>query len=179
MRSCQRVQHRRCGGSQGLESPSYYQGAESQILVDTESDVTILPYDRYVAIPAEFRPTLAPLMVPLYGATGHPLDVRGTCRVPLGIGNEEILVDCTIVDGGVCPILGMNFMREHKVSLDFGSGEMRFGTTTLCLSGLKAPEAFTVKMVETLKVPAYHEPNLAELGDGVRASQGCWSETEA
>ena len=143
--------------AKGWRAPVTIRGQKVRFLVDTGSDVTILPYDRYKAIPDKYRPILVPLLVPLYGATGHPLDVQGTCRIPLGVGREEIPVDCTIVDGGVCPILGMNFMREHKVSLDFGSGEMRFGSTTLCLSGIKAPQAFTVEMVENLKVPAYHE----------------------
>ena len=132
-------------------------GEKSRFLVDSGSDVTVLPLDRFLAIPAKSRPTLTPLGVPLYGATGHSLDVRGTCTIPLGIGDHVVPVECTVVGGRVCPILGMNFMKQHKVALDFGSGEMRFGNTTLCLSGLKPPAAFTVEVAETLVVPARQE----------------------
>ena len=51
----------------------------------------------------------------------------------------------------------MNFMREQEVSINFGTGEMRFGNATLCLSGPKAPRAFAVELAQDLEVTAQHE----------------------
>ena len=45
--------------AKGWRAPVTIRGQKVRFLVDTGSDVTILPYDRYIAIPAEFRPTLA------------------------------------------------------------------------------------------------------------------------
>ena len=121
--------------SKSWKDPVTIWGQKIRFLVDSGSDVTILPNDRYRAIPRQFRPSLTPLRVPVYGASGHPLTVLGTCQVPIGVGTEVIRVDCTVVDGGICPILGMNFMREQEVPINFGTGEMRFGNATLCLTG--------------------------------------------
>ena len=102
-------------------------GRTLKFLVDSGSDVTILPYGRYLEIPPQLRPPLTPMAIPVYGAGGHPLDVRGTCKVSLGIGTEVFRVDCTVIEGGICPILGMNFIKEHDVSIHFGSGAMQIG----------------------------------------------------
>ena len=77
--------------------------------------------------------------------------------MPIGVGTEVINVDCTVVDGGICLILGMNFMREQEVSIDFGTGEMRFGNSTVCLSGPKAPRAFAVEVALDVEIPAQQE----------------------
>ena len=137
--------------------PVILYGMKLRFLFDSGADVSIVPYDRYLSIPDHLRPILTPLPVDVHGASGHSLDVRGTCRLPLEIGGTTYDVDCTIV-GSDCPaILGMNFMREFDVEADFGRGMLRVNSATVCLFHKRAPRGYAVELATDVDIPPHHE----------------------
>ena len=61
------------------------------------------------------RPTVG-----LVTAAGIPIAIADYVKAPVKIGNVEVTQQFLVVDSLIAPvILGIDFMRRHKVTLDF------------------------------------------------------------
>ena len=137
--------------------PVSIMGRKSRFLFDSGADITIVPYEQYMSLPVCERPNLTPFPIKVRGASGHPLEVRGTCRLPMLIADQEVLVDCTVVGGGCPALLGMNFIQEFDVQADFGRGQLRIGRSTVCCTRRVPPKGYPVELATDVEVPPQHE----------------------
>jgi hypothetical protein len=63
-----------------------------------------------------------------YTAHGEKILIEGEVDITLSIGERDISLRCNIVKDLCYPlILGVNWLKEEKVTLDFHSGEVFFG----------------------------------------------------
>lgn len=94
--------------------------------------------------------------------TGHSLDTLGTTDVTLKLGSQTLHHNMQVirnVDQGT--LLGMDFLKPHKVVLDMGGGICSLYGQNLPL--LKrpqlAPESCTARIMECTTVPPCCEMN--------------------
>ena len=58
---------------------------------------------------------------PLQGATGHNIDIRGVLVGELIVNNQILEVELLITTKPIRPILGIDFLKKHAVSIDIAT----------------------------------------------------------
>ena len=85
-------------------------GSKIDMLLDTGSDRTILPFE-YLSMWGEANFNISKMLIPeLYTANGDNLGAYGTCNLELILGPHKFFVNVVIMPIGknVSPILGMD-----------------------------------------------------------------------
>ena len=89
-----------------------------QMMLDSGSSLSLLRRSSLasmVGVQLSKRPT-----VQLVTAAGTPIPIADYVQAPIKIGNVKITQQFLVVDSLIAPvILGIDFMKRHKVSLDF------------------------------------------------------------
>ena len=90
-------------------------------LVDTGASVSCISEDLYHQLGLNQDYPLQPPNIPtIHGVSNRPMPVRGEAVVPCTIANVEITLTLLVVPQLNIPlILGMDFITEHRVVLDF------------------------------------------------------------
>ena len=136
---------------------------EQQIkcLIDTGSTITILSKTVYESFPDDKRPICQTTSTPVLSADGTPLKVYGYCMFPIQIGTKQFEHDFWIADIQADGILGIDFMKENKCSLDLENNVFKLGPDQIrCISeNLPVPMKTCCRIVlaETKVIPPKHE----------------------
>src|SRR6218665_1921646 len=86
-------------------------------LIDTGSEVSILPSSDAEGL------DLQPSTRVLLAANGTDIRVLGEITIPLKIGREcEVRTSFLVSDQVIEPMLGMDFLRQYRVRIGFGTG---------------------------------------------------------
>ena len=111
---------------------------ETVALVDTGANISILKETIFRSLPAQFR-RLQKSTVRVVSATGDALNVIGKAEIPLKIGTQNIKQEFTVVGNlkQSC-ILGLDFLRKHKINLNLARNIMAFNHEDIPLTGLHA-----------------------------------------
>ncbi|XP_063404462.1 uncharacterized protein LOC134687932 [Mytilus trossulus] len=91
-------------------------------------------------------------------ANGEPIDILGKTQLSICIGQEvgrqSVLVARDLAQE--C-ILGVDFMRAHKLIIDFDTMALKSKTTNICLKKGNANLACNIKCAKKEVIPAGHE----------------------
>ena len=103
-------------------------GRSQLCLVDTGSEVSLIPASTVLGL--EIRPCDRYLMA----ANGSDIRVLGEIRVPIKVRSGfEISSSFLVSDQIADPMLGMDWLREHRCRLGFGTGSLFIGRKRISL----------------------------------------------
>ncbi|CAG2220646.1 unnamed protein product [Mytilus edulis] len=91
-------------------------------------------------------------------ANGEPIDILGKTQLSICIG-QEVGIQSVLVARDLAQecILGVDFMRAHKLIIDFDTMALKTKTTNICLKKGNANLACNIKSAKTEIIPAGHE----------------------
>ena len=94
----------------------------------------------------------------LTAANGQQITVYGHCTLPIHFGsptsNQVIDTQVMIADIRSTAILGINFMAENGVSIDFGTGQITIqGVTVFSSRGPADPKVYRLQCANTTYIP--------------------------
>ncbi len=93
-------------------------------LVDTGCSTTILSSRIFNAIPSSDKPIVQQYNKTLLSADDSPIAVTGRALVNITIGNKTNRHQCIIADVANDGLLGLDFLKEHGMILDFANGKI-------------------------------------------------------
>jgi transposase InsO family protein/predicted aspartyl protease len=103
-------------------------GRPQACLIDTGSEVSLIPFSAVEGL--DLRPCNRFLMA----ANGSDIRVLGEVRVPIKVrGNFNISTAFLVSDQIAEPMLGMDWLREHRCRLGFGTGALFVGRRRISL----------------------------------------------
>ena len=108
--------------STGIYLPVEVCGINTEWLLDTGCNVTLLSEETYYCIPKADRPQLRPHNSTLRVADGSPLTVLGDATFPLTVGGLTRMHTVIVAKFLVGEILGMDFMSAYDVCIDLKKG---------------------------------------------------------
>jgi hypothetical protein len=117
-------------------------GKETSFLVDTGAAVTLMRKDMWDEINSTEGEDLKPWADRrLVSVDGTPLQVYGCSSVNLTLGGRLCLADVVVVSPlTTTAILGLDFLRKYKVTVDMGSSMFNLGSHSLKLQEVPQPE---------------------------------------
>ncbi|VDI48100.1 Hypothetical predicted protein [Mytilus galloprovincialis] len=91
-------------------------------------------------------------------ANGEPIDILGKTQLSICIG-QEVGIQSVLVARDLAQecILGVDFMRAHKLIIDFDTMALKTKTHNICLKKGNANLACNIKSAKTEIIPAGHE----------------------
>ena len=93
------------------------------MLLDTGATFSLLPSSTYFALPAHLRPELEQIgPIRLTGFTGERAEVRGKVTLRFGTAKYTWRVDFLVVNGVRSCILGVDFLKNYGVRIDYSHG---------------------------------------------------------
>ena len=87
-------------------------------LIDTGANVSMLPYDWYMAIPEGERPELAQSPLEVLAGNQSKFNIMGVARFDLRIKDMEYPCLMHVSPDETSGVLGMDFMTHHRVIVD-------------------------------------------------------------
>ena len=100
------------------------------MLLDTGATYSLLPYAVYEEIPIHLRPVLNPEpRCRLTGFTGEKATVRGSISAKFGTPKQSWNIKFIVVEKCTTCILGVDFMEEHGIRIDYAQGLIWFNQT--------------------------------------------------
>ena len=131
-------------------------GFRQDCLLDSGSEVSIMPGK--VAIGLPIRETSKKLKA----ANGSEIKVKGEVTFPLVMGKYRTTVHAIVSDHVVEPMLGFDWMLQHKVSMDFGSGKIQIGRWTFPMLAKRAASwCRRVVLQSDVVIPDFYEQDVA------------------
>ena len=110
------------GGSNAIYIRGTINGGTQLCLVDTGSEVSLVPHSAVVGL------ELTPCSRVLMAANGTEIRVLGEVAVPIKMWRGFVIPTTFLVsDQIVEPMLGMDWLRQHKCRLGFGTGALFVG----------------------------------------------------
>ena len=95
-------------------------------LIDTGCTTTILSVNKYLAIPEDQRPELYEVDTVLVTADDTPLKILGRTIFNIKFGKQWVRHSVIVANVTNEGLIGMDFLLEHKVSLDFANKTVHF-----------------------------------------------------
>ena len=95
-------------------------------LIDTGCTTTILSVNKYLAIPEDQRPELYEVDTVLVTADDTPLKILGRTIFNIKFGKQWVRHSVIVAKVTNEGLIGMDFLLEHKVSLDFANKTVHF-----------------------------------------------------
>ena len=95
-------------------------------LIDTGCTTTILNVKKYLEIPKDRRPELYEVDTVLVTADDTPLNIYGRTTFNVKFGKEWVRHSVIVANVTNEGLIGIDFLLEHKVSLDFASQKITF-----------------------------------------------------
>ena len=100
------------------------------MLLDTGATYSLLPASIYDDIPSDLRPSLKPEpRCRLVGFTGEKANVRGSTTMTFGTPKNNWDVRFLVVEKCTTGILGVDFLEEHGIRMDYAQGLIWFNQT--------------------------------------------------
>ena len=93
----------------------------------------------------------------LYGAGDNRIRIHGIIDLPITLGDKVYLTEAIVADIGAAGIIGMNFLRVHRVIANFSAGEFRMGEDTHFLFRSGPMHSFQMRTSRTVVVPPMSE----------------------
>ena len=110
----------------GYFTDGYAEDIPVHWLIDTGCTITILSLKKYLEIPEDKRPELYKHERVLVTADDKPLNVYGQTTFNVKFGSQWVRHTALVAEITNDGLIGMDFLTEHKVSLDFGSQKITF-----------------------------------------------------
>ena len=130
-------------------------GVPVEWLLDTGSSISIMSVNVFGKIPKESRPELKANSSPMSTADGSPLMDLGMVSTRVMVGKQELTQEMVVADINVDCILGVDFLRSHSGSIDFGEDKMTLnGKLVPTRSGLLRNQCYRVATAEKVILPA-------------------------
>ena len=134
-------------------------GVSAPFIIDTGAAVSLLRKDvreRCGQDPGRLQPWAGQRLV---GVDGAPLSVLGCTRIAIVVSGQvfhpQMLVVDTLTSEG---ILGMDFLRENRCSMDISEGVLHFKDRGVTISvGDSTDDRMAVHLVSQLEIPARSE----------------------
>ena len=113
----------------GYQLDGKVDGVDTSFLLDTGAAYTLIRNDGWERIAAENSRDLEQWTGQrIVGANGSPLRVHGTTRVNLSLAGEDTSARLLVVSPlNTEAILGMDFLKEHRATIDLGNEELHLG----------------------------------------------------
>ena len=93
-------------------------------LVDTGCTTTVLNVRTFQALHPDEQPQLSCFPGELISVDGSPIDVQGSAMMNIQIGSKFFQHRVMVADITNQGIIGMDFLQEHKMILDFAQGKL-------------------------------------------------------
>ena len=139
----------------GYFTDGYAEDLPVHWLIDTGCTTTILSLKKYLEIPEDKRPELYKHERVLVTADDKPLNLYGQTTFNIKLETQWVRHTALVVEITNDGLIGMDFLTEHKVSLDFGSQKISFQGENLEAQCNKTQErACRVSVSEGVVIPA-------------------------
>ena len=138
-------------------------GITTSFLLDTGASTTLLRKDTWERVKAPSQKKLTPCLEQrLVSVDGSPLQVHGRAMVEFKLAGEIFQLEVTVVSPLTSEaILGLDFLRQHRVTIDLGNQQMLFGESNGQRTPLKesaGPKSVhSIRVVETIQIPPCSE----------------------
>ena len=131
------------------------EGQRTNLLIDTGCTVTIVSKDIFLGLSADERPELHSYPNTLLSADDSPIEVLGMATFNISIGNKVIQHPCVIAAISNDGLIGMDFLKQHKVVVDFSQHQVTIEGevhSACCRQGQQ--RACRVTVAENIVLPA-------------------------
>ena len=134
---------------------SFDGGRAVRFLVDSGSEVTLVATSTFRREPALRNLELHdPGSWQLCGVAGESVKVRGLIDLPITLEGTTYPTEAVVADIGTAGIVGINFLREHQISANFGTGELGVRGTCLFLQRKASVRSFQLRVARATVVTA-------------------------
>ena len=141
----------------GLYASVQINGVPADFILDTGASVTIMSYETFDAINSSKQPTLNPIRGDLTLADGRELQTRGTANFKIKIGSRNIEHEAVVAAIRGPGIIGLDFMMEHKCTLNLGTKQLMIGTEAIDMHLEKNLHCCRVAIQDTIVLPGNSE----------------------
>ena len=138
-------------------------GITTSFLLDTGASTTLLRKDTWERVKAPSQKKLTPCLEQrLVSVDGSPLQVHGRAMVEFKLAGEIFQLEVTVVSPLTSEaILGLDFLRQHRVTIDLGNQQMLFresnGQRTPLKESAGPKSVHSIRVVETIQIPPCSE----------------------
>ena len=136
-------------------------GISVTFLLDTGSAVTLVRRDLWDQIGS--GATLRPCEHRLVGVDGSPLKIQGSAQITFQFGGVDFVTTVIVGDSLTTEaILGLDFLQEHRCTVDIGSKQLRVSGHKLVIPLHQSAASpcigrVGVEMADSVQLPAYSE----------------------
>ncbi|KAK3086157.1 hypothetical protein FSP39_014434 [Pinctada imbricata] len=141
----------------GLYIPTRINEVYVNFIVDSGASVTIVSYATYDAIPAKCCPPSQSTQHILSLADGKPLETKGSAVFEFRYGDQTIQHEAVVAAIRGPGILGLDFLLEHKCTLDLSSMTLAFEDENIQMHLEQDMQCCRVSVEETSVIPAHSE----------------------
>ena len=141
----------------GLYASVQINGVPADFILDTGASVTIMSYETFDAINSSKQPTLNPIRGDLTLADGRELQTRGAANFKIKIGSRTIEHETVVAAIRGPGIIGLDFMMEHRCTLNLGTKQLMIGTEAIDMHLEKNLHCCRVTIQDTIILPGNSE----------------------
>ncbi|KAL3841726.1 hypothetical protein ACJMK2_019832 [Sinanodonta woodiana] len=139
----------------GLYIEADISGVQVLCLVDTESTISVLHPNRYLAIPEEIRPPVEYKRFQLRMADGGLIPIQGCVTLPIKINGKVFNHRLVIADIQAPVVLGNDFLFDYECKIDVAESKLFIGGSSVqCLLESDLSRVCRISIMESVIVPA-------------------------
>ena len=116
--------HSRVIKGEGFYLQGHVENINVDWLIDTGCTITILSKRRFAALKEDEKPSLLPYNRDLKSVDDQKIEVLGQTICNIEVGNKWFQHPCIIADIANDGLLGVDFMKRHKVVIDFATNQI-------------------------------------------------------
>ena len=143
-----------------LYLPMLIDEVPTMALVDTGSTISVVHPSILTRLPDDVAVQMNSQVGQIRLADGSMIDTLGTVqlKVQLGADKESWTHDWVVSEVETPVVIGVDFLRDHRCTLDVRAGTLTVGDTVhVCRYRESMPQVFRIKVAETVEVPARSE----------------------